>query len=195
MHTYANTHVLTTFRLCDLDSEAEAKRSIFEKRTLDPFSSVPGRPIVENRAVVNEDIKNELCGTHNPTVNSPAVNPPSQAFEVGARGVGGSGTWGIYQRPRGEGNEINACNPGEAVFDGPTLPLVLIDIQGRLELGPFNLPDSYTDCNFVAADASQDGEIACDQQQSIPCRRLAQNSIRTCLGEGDPFQALWLCNE
>jgi hypothetical protein len=177
--------------------------------------------------VTNGDLKNEVCNVHNaaaapgggdpppggeqgpedppsdppqdppedPPENPPQVNPPSQSFEVVARGPGGSGTWGIYQRPKGD---VVNCNPGEVIFDGPTLPQDMLNLQGKVEIGPFNLPDSYTACNFVANDATQGGDILCNEQPKIPCRRTGQNSI--CLGNlgSDPStstQTIWVCNE
>jgi hypothetical protein len=73
----------------------------------------------------------------------------------------------------------------------------MLTLEGKLEFGPFSLPDSYTDCTFITLDASKGADIECNTQPKIPCRRLEQNSL--CLGNVDGsepgYQDIWVCNE
>ncbi|KAH6860364.1 tri m 2 allergen [Alternaria sp. MG1] len=64
-------------QLCDLP-DTNAKRSLFTKRAPTPEQSVPGRPIVENSAVTNEDLKNEICNVHNRPAESEPEPEPEQ---------------------------------------------------------------------------------------------------------------------
>ncbi|KAI4626211.1 uncharacterized protein J4E87_004711 [Alternaria ethzedia] len=64
--------------LCDLP-DATAKRSLFAKRAPTPEKSVPGRPIVENGEVTNEDLKNEICNVHNRPAPETEPEPTPEA--------------------------------------------------------------------------------------------------------------------
>ncbi|KAI4656032.1 hypothetical protein J4E93_000748 [Alternaria ventricosa] len=90
--------------LCDLP-DAAAKRSLFTKRAPTPEKSVPGRPIIENGEVTNEDLKNEICNVHNrpasdtepkpePAPEAPAPLPNTAACKVLEQGLGG-GKWEV----------------------------------------------------------------------------------------------------
>ncbi|KAF1938766.1 hypothetical protein EJ02DRAFT_472917 [Clathrospora elynae] len=126
-----------------------------------------------------------------------AVNPPTQTYEVGAyTNSDGKGIWAIFRHDKG--SSVNVCGSAadKPMFEGPDLPApeVLLDLKDAVTLGPFDLPDSYPACNFVANDPKQGGDILCNAQPKVACTRMAQNAISFCAVGSAGFQALWVCN-
>jgi hypothetical protein len=119
----------------------------------------------------------------------PAPQPPTQIYEVGSFGS----IFAIFNHDKGQ--SINVCEAGEPLLRGPELPDNLLDLTDPVTLGPFDLPGSFTACNFVANDPNAGGDILCNAQPKIPCARKPLSSVGLCLGNDNTYQQIWVCNE
>jgi hypothetical protein len=119
----------------------------------------------------------------------PAPQPPTQIYEVGSFGS----IFAIFNHDKGQ--SINVCEASEPLLRGPELPDNLVDLTDPVTLGPFDLPGSFTACNFVANDPNAGGDILCNAQPKIPCARKPLSSVGLCLGNDNTYQQIWVCNE
>lgn len=139
----------------------------------------------------------EICAVHGNAGaaggdggDPPQVDPPTKAYAVGPSGA----KWAIFEHDKG--TDIDTCNPGTSILSNPPDAGNLLDLtdEDSVRLGPFDLPNSYTTCNFVANKATEGGDILCNKQPKVPCTYKGLSSFSGCLGNDNTFQAVWDCS-